>query len=132
MTREDVVRLVRALAVEIDDAERHRLKGVLQATVEQITLDPANLHCRIHYRIATDRTLDMAKASVSVRPLGEYRSPFAEFVRLPAVVFLAWLMFGEIVDHWTSTGTAVIFAATMYITHREARNRSAKTVLPVC
>lgn len=55
MTREDVARLIRTLAVEIDDAESHRLKGVLQAAVEQITLDPANLY----YRIATNRTLDM-------------------------------------------------------------------------
>ncbi len=61
MTREDVARLVRTLAVEIDDAERHRLKGVLQATVEQITLDPANLHCRVHYTTGSPRrTLDMA------------------------------------------------------------------------
>ncbi len=60
MNREDVVQLVRTLAVEIGEAERPRLKGVLQAAVEQITLDPGNLHCRIHYRIAAGRTLDMA------------------------------------------------------------------------
>ncbi len=60
VTRDEVAKLVRTLAVEIDEAERPRLKGVLQAAVEQITLDPGNLHCRIHYRIAAGRTLDMA------------------------------------------------------------------------
>jgi site-specific DNA recombinase len=60
VTRDEVAKLVRTLAVEIDEAERPRLKGVLQAAVEQIMLDPGNLHCRIHYRIAAGRTLDMA------------------------------------------------------------------------
>lgn len=46
--------------MEISDAERPRLKGVLQAAVEEITLDPHSLDCRIHYRIAADRTLEMA------------------------------------------------------------------------
>ena len=59
-TRGEVAQLVRTLAVEIDEAERPRLKGVLQAAVEQIMLDPSNLHCRIQYRIAAGRTLDMA------------------------------------------------------------------------
>ena len=60
VTRDEVAQLVRTLSVEIGEAERPRLKGVLQAAVEQITLDPANLHCRIHYRIAAGRTLEMA------------------------------------------------------------------------
>ncbi len=60
VTRDEVAQLVRNLAVEIDDAERPRLKGVLQAAVEQVMLDPASLECRIHYRIAAGRTLDMA------------------------------------------------------------------------
>ena len=60
VTRDEVAQLVRTLVVEIDEAERTRLKGVLQAAVEQIMLDPASLDCRIHYRIVADRTLDMA------------------------------------------------------------------------
>jgi hypothetical protein len=57
VARDEVAQLVRTLAVEIDEAERPRLKEVLQAAVEQITLDPANVHCRIQYRIAAGRTL---------------------------------------------------------------------------
>ena len=60
VTRDEVAQLVRTLVVEIDEAERTRLKGVLQAAVEQIMLDPDSLDCRIHYRIVADRTLDMA------------------------------------------------------------------------
>ncbi len=60
VTRNDVAQLVHNLAVEIDDAERPRLKGVLQAAVDQVMLDPTSLDCRIHYRIAAGRTPDMA------------------------------------------------------------------------
>lgn len=49
-----------------------------------------------------------------------YVMPF-DFVRLPAVALLAWLLFGETVDYWTWIGAGVIFAATIYIVHREAR-----------
>lgn len=68
--RNEVAQLVRTLTVEIDEAERPRLKGVLQAAIEQITLDPANLHCRIHYRIATGRTLEMASPTGPERYAG--------------------------------------------------------------
>lgn len=49
-----------------------------------------------------------------------YVMPF-DFTRLPAVALMAWLLFGETVDAWTWAGAAVIFAATVYIVHRETR-----------
>lgn len=49
-----------------------------------------------------------------------YVMPF-DFTRLPAVAFMAWVLFGEVVDAWTWAGAAVIFAATVYIVHRETR-----------
>ena len=45
--------------------------------------------------------------------------PF-EFVRLPIIAAIAFWLFGEVPSLWTWIGGAVIFAATAYITHREA------------
>ena len=50
------------------------------------------------------------------------------FVQLVVVTIAGWLMFGEEVDRWTVLGAAIIFASTVYISHREAvlarQNRS--------
>ena len=43
------------------------------------------------------------------------------FVQMPIVAVLAYFLFGEKLDRWTALGAAVIFAANVYITHREAR-----------
>ena len=42
------------------------------------------------------------------------------FMQLPLVTALAWLMFDEVVSHWTVAGALIIFAANGYIAHREA------------
>jgi len=44
-----------------------------------------------------------------------------EFIRLPLVAAIAFAVFGEVPTLWTWVGGAVIFAATAYITHREAQ-----------
>lgn len=44
-----------------------------------------------------------------------------EFVRLPMVAVVAYMLFAEVPTVWTWLGGSVIFAATAYITHREAR-----------
>ena len=44
--------------------------------------------------------------------------PF-EFIRLPLIAVIAYLLFDEVPTVWTWLGGAVIFAATAYITHRE-------------
>jgi len=44
-----------------------------------------------------------------------------DFARLPFAVLFGFLVFGEIIDLWTWIGAAIIFAASLYIVHREAR-----------
>ncbi|MDX2202094.1 MAG: DMT family transporter [Hyphomicrobiaceae bacterium] len=46
-----------------------------------------------------------------------------EFSRLPFAVAIGYAAFGETIDRWTWIGAAVIFAAAVYITNREARLR---------
>lgn len=43
-----------------------------------------------------------------------------DFSRLPFVALIAWFAFDESPDLWTWIGAAVIVAATVYISHREA------------
>jgi drug/metabolite transporter (DMT)-like permease len=47
-----------------------------------------------------------------------------EFSRLPFVVGIAYLAFGETIDRWTWVGAAIIFTSAVYITRREARLKS--------
>ncbi len=44
--------------------------------------------------------------------------PF-EFVKLPMVAAMAWVLFSERMDMWTAIGAGVIFASTFYIARRE-------------
>jgi drug/metabolite transporter (DMT)-like permease len=46
--------------------------------------------------------------------------PF-EFLKLPFTAVLAYLLFSEVPSVWTWVGGAIIFAATAYIGHREAK-----------
>jgi drug/metabolite transporter (DMT)-like permease len=46
--------------------------------------------------------------------------PF-EFLKLPFTAALAYLLFSEMPSMWTWLGGAIIFAATVYIGHREAK-----------
>jgi drug/metabolite transporter (DMT)-like permease len=46
-----------------------------------------------------------------------------EFSRLPFVVVIAYLAFGETIDVWTWIGALIIFASAVYITRRETRLR---------
>jgi drug/metabolite transporter (DMT)-like permease len=48
-----------------------------------------------------------------------------EFIKLPFAVILAWIIFGELPGLSTWVGGAVIFAATVYITHREAKAKKS-------
>ncbi len=47
-----------------------------------------------------------------------------KFVRLPFAVLIGYLAFSETIDQWTWLGAAIIFLASAYITHREARLKS--------
>lgn len=44
-----------------------------------------------------------------------------EFIRLPLLGLIGFFAFGEVPDHWTLIGSAVIVAAAIYVGHREAR-----------
>ncbi len=43
-----------------------------------------------------------------------------DFLRLPFVAAMAFVMFGEVVDFWTWTGAALIIGSALYIARREA------------
>ena len=46
--------------------------------------------------------------------------PF-QFIKLPMIAFLAWVIFSEVPAYWTWLGGAIIFSSTVYITRREAK-----------
>lgn len=52
------------------------------------------------------------------------------FLQLPIVVLLAWLLFAETIDLWTAVGAGIIFASTIYIARREARLNRAQVIDP--
>ncbi|HVI59737.1 MAG TPA: DMT family transporter [Luteimonas sp.] len=53
------------------------------------------------------------------------------FMQLPLTAFAAWLLFGEQPTRWTIAGATIIFAANLYITHREVQlARRAATSAP--
>jgi drug/metabolite transporter (DMT)-like permease len=47
-----------------------------------------------------------------------------DYLRLPQVAFLGWMLFGEPTDVYTWVGAAVIAASTIYVAHREAKVRA--------
>jgi drug/metabolite transporter (DMT)-like permease len=53
--------------------------------------------------------------------------PF-QFIKLPMIAFLAWVIFSEVPEYWTWLGGAIIFASTVYITRREAKINKSKLV----
>ncbi len=52
------------------------------------------------------------------------------FLQLPIVAMLAWLLFAEPVDAWTALGAGIIFASTIYIARREAALRVRQVTDP--
>lgn len=57
-----------------------------------------------------------------------------DFARLPFAVVFGYAVFGEIIDLWTWAGAAIIFAASLFIVHREAqlkKRTAAASVGPV-
>jgi drug/metabolite transporter (DMT)-like permease len=66
-----------------------------------------------HYSMA--RALSLADASF-VLPI--------DFLRLPCVAIVAFLMYGERIDGWTLLGAALIFAGNYWSVRHETRGRS--------
>lgn len=54
-----------------------------------------------------------------------YLMPF-DYLRLPQVAFLGWILFGEHTDALTWIGAAIIAASTIYVVHREAKVRAQR------
>ena len=44
-----------------------------------------------------------------------------EFIKLPIMALLGWMIFSEIPGTWTWIGGLIIFVSTIYISHREAK-----------
>ena len=53
--------------------------------------------------------------------------PF-QFIKLPMIAFLAWVIFSELPLYWTWLGGVIIFSSTVYITRREAKINKSKIV----
>jgi drug/metabolite transporter (DMT)-like permease len=45
------------------------------------------------------------------------------YIQLPLIALLAWLIFSQSTDIWTWAGAAVICGSTYYISYRESRAR---------
>jgi len=54
-----------------------------------------------------------------------YLMPF-DYLRLPQVAFLGWMLFGEPTDLYTWIGAAIIAASSVYMAHREAKVRGQR------
>ena len=55
--------------------------------------------------------------------------PF-DFIRLPLIALMGFVIFGEAIDVWTGVGAAIIVCSSVYIAHREAVHDRAVTVPP--
>jgi drug/metabolite transporter (DMT)-like permease len=55
--------------------------------------------------------------------------PF-QFIKLPMIAFLAWIIFSELPEYWTWIGGIIIFTSTVYITRREAKINKSKIISP--
>ena len=53
--------------------------------------------------------------------------PF-QFIKLPMIAFLAWIIFSEIPAYWTWLGGVIIFSSSVYITRREAKINKSNIV----
>jgi len=55
-----------------------------------------------------------------------YLMPF-DYLRLPQVAFLGWMLFGEPTDVYTWIGAAIIAASSIYVAHRETKVRAEES-----
>lgn len=73
--------------------------------------------CTIGAQQCQTRAFRVAQASLVV---------IVNYVQLPIIAVLAWLVFGQTTDIWTWVGGSVICASTYYISYREGRARRRK------
>lgn len=70
--------------------------------------------CTIGAQQCQTRSFRAAQASLVV---------IVNYVQLPIIALLAWLVFGQTTDEWTWIGAVVICASTYYVSYREGRSR---------
>ena len=73
--------------------------------------------CTIGAQQCQTRSFRVAPASLVV---------VVNYVQLPMVALLGFLVFGQTTDIWTWVGAAVICASTYYVGYRESRARPAQ------
>lgn len=56
-------------------------------------------------------------------------SPF-EYIRIVFIAIAGFIIFGEIPDHWTLGGAAIIIGSTLFIAYREARKKKQAGTFP--
>ena len=64
------------------------------------------------YIYSLTRALDIAETSLVM--------PF-DFLRMPAAAVAGFILFAEVLDLWVWLGAAIVFSATIYVTHREMK-----------
>ncbi|MEK9646500.1 MAG: DMT family transporter [Alphaproteobacteria bacterium] len=74
--------------------------------------------CTVGAQQCQTRAFKAAQASLVV---------IVNYVQLPIIALLAWLIFEQSTDSWTWLGAAVICASTYYVSYRESRARTRKT-----
>lgn len=74
--------------------------------------------CTVGAQQCQTRAFKAAQASLVV---------IVNYVQLPIIALLAWLIFGQSTDSWTWLGAAVICASTYYVSYRESRARKRNT-----
>jgi drug/metabolite transporter (DMT)-like permease len=74
--------------------------------------------CTVGAQQCQTRAFRVAPASLVV---------IVNYVQLPLIALLGYLVFGQSTDIWTWAGAAVICASTYYVSYRESRSARSKT-----
>ncbi len=74
--------------------------------------------CTVGAQQCQTRAFKEAQASLVV---------IVNYVQLPLIALLAWILFDQSTDSWTWLGAAVICASTYYVSYRESRARNRRS-----
>ena len=73
--------------------------------------------CTVGAQQCQTRAFRVAPASVVV---------IVNYVQLPMIALLGWMVFGQSTDLWTWIGAAVICSSTYYVSYRESQRKPVK------
>jgi drug/metabolite transporter (DMT)-like permease len=71
--------------------------------------------CTVGAQQCQTRAFRVAPASLVV---------IVNYVQLPLIALLGWMIFGQSTDLWTWIGAAVICSSTYYVSYRESRRKA--------